>query len=68
MGDLQFINGKVNEAYLHEIIHWKTNIHYEILMVKKALGPHSHVILNYEPITYDIDPLILRKKSRELLC
>ena len=63
--DLQFINGKVNEAYLYEIIQWKTNIHSEILMVKKALEPYSHLILNYEHITNDIDPAIVRKKSRE---
>ena len=65
VGDLQFINGKVNEAYLYEIIQWKTNIHSEILMVKKALEPYSHLILNYEHITNDIDPAIVRKKSRE---
>ena len=65
VGDLQFINGKVNEAYLYEVIQWKTNIHSEILMVKKALEPYSHLILNYEHITNDIDPAIVRKKSRE---
>ena len=63
--DLQFINGKVNEAYLYEIIQWKTNIHYEILMVKRALEPYSHVIINYEHIPNDIDPAIVMKKSRE---
>ena len=65
VGDLQFINGKVNEAYLYEVIQWKTNIHSEILMVKKALEPYSHLILNYEHTTNDIDPAIVRKKSRE---
>ena len=34
-------------------------------MVKKALEPYSHLMLNYEHITNDIDPAIVRKKSRE---
>ena len=52
VGDLQFMNGKVDEAYLYEIIQWKRNIHSEILMVKRALEPYSHVlvILNHKHI------------------
>ena len=36
VGDLQFVNGKVNELHLYEIIQMKTNIHAEILMVKRC--------------------------------
>ena len=40
------MNGKVNELHLYEIIQKKTNIHAEILMVKMALEPYSHILQN----------------------
>ena len=66
VGELQFMNGKVNEFHLYEIIQKKTNIHTEILMVKLALERCSHIPQNYENIPNDGDSEIVMKKSRQL--
>ena len=66
VGDLQFMNGKVNELLPYGIIPKKTNIHAEILMVKRALEPYSHILQNYENMPNDVDSDMVMKKSREL--
>ena len=60
------MNGKVDELHLYEIIQKKTNIHAEILMVKRGLEPYSHILQNYENITNDGDSEMVMRKSREL--
>ena len=47
ISDLRFQNdGKLDEAYVYDIIQSKINIHMEILMVKKALEPYSQLLRN----------------------
>ncbi len=45
VGDLKYINGDLDEAYVYTIIQNQTNIHAEIMMMKKALAPFRRLLV-----------------------
>ena len=46
IGDLEFVDGKLDEAYLYRIIADQSNKHAEIMIVKKALMPYAHLLVD----------------------
>jgi len=64
VGDLKFIDGKVDEAYLYQVVQRKTNIHAEILLVKKALEPYTQTLVHNDlPQNYDSVEVIMKSKA-----
>ena len=58
VGDLRFINGKIGEAYLHQIIQRQTNIHSELMLVKKAW---NHILTCLQMIMVCLIIVIVRQ-------
>lgn len=50
IGNLRFINGAIDETYVHRKLTKKNNILSELYMLKQALKPYAYYLGNHEPI------------------
>ncbi len=46
VGDLKYVNGMLDEVYVYRTIRKQTNIHTEIALMKKALEPYRHLLID----------------------
>ncbi len=65
IGDLKFINGEVDEDHIYSIVQYQTNIHAEILLVKKALAPYKRLLVGLTNVNELVNPSVMMKKSTD---
>ena len=67
IGDLVFNNGVPDENYIYGTIQNQTNIHAEIVLVKKALKPYIHLLRNNAALrNHNTNPMRTMTKSRDI--
>ena len=57
VGNLKFVNGLLDETFIHDKVTNKVNILSEIMQVKKALKPYQNQLLNHNPDANTYVPL-----------
>ena len=64
VGNLKFVNGKVDDEFILQTVQNKTNIIAEIAMIKKALKPYKLLLGDHDPESNTVIPLFYGKKGK----
>ncbi len=65
IGNLKFIDGKLDEHYVYDKVKNKSNILVEIVMLKEALKPYRQMLGNHEPV-HNIHVPIITFRNNEI--
>ncbi len=65
IGNLKFIEGRLDEYYVYDMVENKSNILVEIMMLKEALKPYRQMLGNHEPV-HNIHVPLITFKNKEI--
>jgi hypothetical protein len=64
--DLKFLEGKLDQKYIHAVVNDKRSIFKEISLLSKSLKPYRQILDNYTPAQYEYEePQVVGKTCKD---